>query len=234
MNVEHAQLSMNIFDAIVLGIFGLSAIVAFFRGFVREVLSLGAWVGAALITVYLFPQSTQFMKAHVKSEHVAAGAAALGTYFCALITLSLINSIIIRYLKTGAEVGIIDNALGFVFGGIRGAFVVSLAFLIMSSVVPKDNPPLWLKNSVTKPYLQHGAEVLASIAPRYLSNLEDIVKKQKETADAQRNGQDPLTTNSQAIDRRLSETENKASHDMHSFMRSLQRSEQEGTQNANR
>lgn len=180
MNVDHAQVSMNVFDAIVLGVFALSCVVAFFRGFVREVLSLGAWVGAAFITMYLFPQSTQMAKHYVKSDHLAAGGAALGTYLCALMTLTLINSIIIRYVKSGSEVGIIDNLLGLIFGALRGAFVISLAFLIMSAVVPTNSPPAWLKTSVTKPFLQKGSEVLAKLAPRYLSNLEEIVKKQKQ------------------------------------------------------
>lgn len=180
MNVEQAQLSMNIFDAIVIGVLCLSSIVAFFRGFVREILSLGAWIGAAVITVYFFPQATQFMKGHVKSEHVAAGSAAMGTYFSALLGLSILNAIIIRYIKSGSEVGMLDNALGLVFGFLRGVFIVSLAFLIMSSVIPKENPPVWLKTSVTKNYLRESSAVLAKMAPRYLSNLEEIVQKQKE------------------------------------------------------
>lgn len=182
VDVEQAKLSMNIFDAIVLGVFGLSSVVAFFRGFVREVLSLGAWVGAALITMYLFPQSTAFMKGHMKNEAVAAGTAALGTYLCALVTLSLINSIIIKYLKEGSEVGMLDNALGLVFGALRGAFILSLAFLILMAVQPKkrEDQPAWLKTSITKPYLEEGAGVLARMAPRYLSNLEEIIQKQKD------------------------------------------------------
>lgn len=182
MNVENAQLSMNIFDAIILGVLVLSTVIAFFRGFVREILSLGAWVGAGLITIYLFPQSTQLMKGYVKSDHVAAGGAALGTYLCALMTLSLINAVIIKYVKTGSEVGIIDNALGMGFGAIRGAFIVSLAYLLISAFVSSKKPedePKWLKGSVTKPYLNEGAQVLARMAPKYLSNFEEILKKQK-------------------------------------------------------
>ena len=38
---------LNLFDATVLGILALSCLFAFFRGFVREILSLGAWIGAA-------------------------------------------------------------------------------------------------------------------------------------------------------------------------------------------
>ena len=45
---------MNALDLAVLGVIGLSAVFAFARGFVRETLSIVAWVGAALITLYGF------------------------------------------------------------------------------------------------------------------------------------------------------------------------------------
>ena len=92
------EAQLNVFDSVVIGVFAISCLVAFFRGFIREVLSLGAWVGAGMITVYLFPHSTEFMKQHIKgNEMIAAGAGALGTYICALLGISIINSIIIRY-----------------------------------------------------------------------------------------------------------------------------------------
>ena len=45
---------MNPLDLAVIGIVALSAIFAFARGFVREALSIIAWVGAAAITLYGF------------------------------------------------------------------------------------------------------------------------------------------------------------------------------------
>ena len=45
------ETSFNLFDTIVVVTIILSALLSFFRGFVREVLSLGAWVGASIITV---------------------------------------------------------------------------------------------------------------------------------------------------------------------------------------
>jgi membrane protein required for colicin V production len=189
-----ASFNINTFDAIVVSVVGLSAMVAFFRGFVRELLSLGAWVGAAIVTVYLFPHSTEFMKSHIhgaKSEPVAAGAGALGTYLAALIAFSIVNSIILKYLKTGAEVGILDNFMGLVFGGLRGAFIVSLGYLIMVSVIPKDNPPEWLKKSLTKNTVEAGADFLAKMAPTYLHDLEGFVKKEEENAKKERDGKEP-------------------------------------------
>lgn len=181
MDVANAQVSMNIFDAIILGVFGLSVLVAFFRGFIRELLSLGAWVGAAIVTAYAFPHVVEALKGTIQKEVVAAGVAALGTYLGALLVFSLFNAIIIRYLKSGSDVGILDNFLGLFFGAVRGAFVVCLAFLIMTAVIPKDTP--WLQTSVTRPALQKGADLLARVAPKYLGDLESIVRPAAQNAE---------------------------------------------------
>jgi membrane protein required for colicin V production len=182
-----ANLNVNTFDAIVLGILGISAVVAFFRGFVRELLSLGAWVGAAIVTLYLFPHSTEFVKHHMhgsggQSSQVAAGAGAVGTYVAALFGFSIFNTIIIKYLKSGAEVGILDNFMGLFFGLARGAFIISLGYLIMTGVIPKDKPPSWLKNSYTRSYAESGANFLASVAPKYLNDVEGFFKKEEKKA----------------------------------------------------
>jgi membrane protein required for colicin V production len=183
-----ASTQINVFDAVVLCVFGLSALVAFFRGFLRELFSLGAWVGAAAVTLYLFPYSTEFVKQHMKgSDQVVAGAALTGTYIVALLVISIFNSVVIRYIKSGAEVGVLDNFLGLVFGAIRGAFILSLAYLLMTTVISKDNPPEWIKTSFTKQYLQAGADVLVKVAPKYLAEIEGVVK---EEAVKQNNGED--------------------------------------------
>ena len=175
---DNIQLNINIFDSIILGILFLSAIIAFFRGFLREVFSLGAWVGAAAATLYLFPHAEEFMKHHIKDPKVAAGAASLCLYTISFIVISMFFSLIIRYVKTGSEVGLLDNFLGLIFGGLRGIFVVSLGYLMMSAFVPKDSPPSWLKTSITKPYLKQSSDILVGIAPNYLNEIEGVIKKQ--------------------------------------------------------
>lgn len=176
------EAQLNVFDSIVIGVFALSCLVAFFRGFIREVLSLGAWVGAGMITVYLFPTSTEFMKAHMatKNEMIAAGAGALGTYICALFGISIINSVIIRYVKTGAEVGMLDNLLGLTFGAARGAFIVSLGFLILTFTMPEDKYPDWLEEAKTKEIAKYGATLLTKAAPEYVHDLSMMKDKAQE------------------------------------------------------
>ncbi len=174
----HAQFSY--FDMIVFGIMLLSCLFAFFRGFVKEVLSLGAWLGAGVVTVYYFQDVAKWMEPHFKGKQmVAGGIAALGLYISCLVAFSLLNSLIMRFIKEGSDVGILDNSLGLFFGAFRGAVLVSLGYLIMSMVVPSDNEhaPEWLKHAATKPYAEHGAVLLARIAPDYLQDHSSLKKR---------------------------------------------------------
>ena len=43
-------------DLVVLGVLAISALLAFMRGLVREVLGIGAWVGAVFAGVWALPR----------------------------------------------------------------------------------------------------------------------------------------------------------------------------------
>ena len=168
----------NMFDLIVFGVLGLSALLSFFRGFVREVLSLGAWVGASVITLYTFPDVAKWVEPKVGSEGIAAGIATLGTFMTALITISLFNRLLLRLFKSGSEIGLLDNGLGLIFGVARGALLIALAYYSMSLVMDKDDYPPWMKGSMTQPYVEKAAATIAKVAPSYLNDVE--AKKGKE------------------------------------------------------
>lgn len=174
---------LSYFDAIVIGVMLLSCLFAFFRGFVKEILSLGAWIGAGLVTLYFFGDVAEMLKPHFKNEMVAGGMAALGVYVGALIGFSIINSLIMRMMKEGSDVGILDNALGLMFGALRGAFIVSLGYFILSIVMTEDTMPDWVQNAKTRPWVKEGAVLLGRAAPDYLSEhtalKEDIEESKK-------------------------------------------------------
>lgn len=174
--------NLNIFDTTVILIMVLSCLIAFFRGFVREVLSLGAWVGAGVVTLYYFPDMAEYVKPHMKSPVVAAGMGTLGIYTAALIVFSTINWMILKLMKSGSDIGMLDNTLGLVFGAFRGAFILSLGFFLFTIVVPPKEYPDWLEKSITRPHVEKGATVLASISPKYLRELSSLVKEADDMA----------------------------------------------------
>lgn len=168
---------LSLFDAVVVGILLISCVFAFFRGFVREVLSLGAWIGAGIVTLYYFPSATEKLLPYFKTPVVAAGFATLGLYLVALMGFSLINMFIIKFLKSGDEVGPTDNILGLIFGAMRGVFIVTLGFFLLVVALPEKEYPDWLKASVTLPYVEKGTAVLVSVAPEYLRDMAAFQKK---------------------------------------------------------
>lgn len=184
--------NFSYFDAAVIGVLLLSCLVAVFRGFVKEVLSLGAWIGAGLVTIYFFPDLAKALKPHFKSEVSAAGVATLSLYVGSLLTFSLINAVIFRFLKEGSDVGILDNMLGLIFGFFRGGFIVSLGFLLLSMAMKEDEYPEWVKEARTLPYVEKGAIALARVAPDYLQE-HTALKKKIEAAEGKREMKDPLS-----------------------------------------
>lgn len=182
---------LNVFDAAVIGVMTLSCLFAFFRGFIREVLSLGAWIGAAIITIYYFPAMAQKLQPHFKSAMGAAGVGTLIIYTVSLIGFSIINGIILKYVKSGTEVGMLDNLMGLLFGAARGALIISLGFFLLTIAMPEKEYPDWLKKSMTRPYAEKGALELAKIAPDYLREISTLEKRATEDmTEAQKKGQD--------------------------------------------
>jgi uncharacterized membrane protein required for colicin V production len=143
---------------------------------VREILSLGAWIGASLVTLYYFPDVTEMVMPQVKNEQVASGLAAMGTFAVALVIISMINSIILRYIKDGAEVGLLDNAMGLMFGLARGVLLIAIAYFIFTIVVAKDSMPEWMEKAETRPYVERAARWVASVAPDYLNEFSPLAK----------------------------------------------------------
>jgi len=169
---------INIFDAIVVGILLLSCIFAFYRGFVREVLSLSAWVGAGIVTLYYFPAVADKLHPYFKKQDAAAAIGALALFVVALIGFSVINTLIMKFLKKGTDVGMLDNLLGLAFGAVRGVFILSLGYFLLTIAIPDEKQyPQWLQKSTTRPYIEKGAIALAKAAPDYLREISSLQKK---------------------------------------------------------
>lgn len=168
------EATFNMFDAAVILVIMLSTMLAFFRGFVREFLSLGAWVAAGIVTLYAYQAVAEKLMPHTSSDTVAFLLAGAGTYVTVLLGLSIFNSMVVRYVKSGDEVGMFDNFLGLLFGLLRGAFIVSLGYVVLSLVIDNENPPVWVEEAATRPIVQKGAIILANIAPEYLEEISSL------------------------------------------------------------
>ena len=158
------NLPINVADLIIIVVLLLSALLAFARGFVKELLSIVGWVGAAIAAVRLFPYVNPYVAAAIDEPLLADAVTGGGIFVVTLLLIWLTSSVISRRVQD-SEIGALDRSLGFVFGLLRGAVVVSLAFLVYSQfVVPKEQPE-WLVQARAIPLVEYGAELMLKVVP---------------------------------------------------------------------
>jgi membrane protein required for colicin V production len=127
-------------DAVVLAVLALSALLALSRGLVREVLSLGAWVGAILAAVWALPRvRPQVHQWLGESPWVDPVAFAL-VFVISLIVLSIVARMLSNLVR-GSVIGGLDRTLGLLFGLVRGAALVIVAYILAGMVVEVNRWP---------------------------------------------------------------------------------------------
>src|SRR5712672_1823129 len=167
---------ITLLDMILIGVILISAVLAMIRGFMREILSIAAWVLAALATLYSYGKLLPWAKSYVNNDIVATGAVVAGTF---LLTLLVVSVVTVRFsdMVLDSRVGALDRTLGFVFGLARGLIIVVVAFLFFVWLVPAKTQPAWVANAKSKVVLQSTGDWLMSMLPEDPENT--ILKRLK-------------------------------------------------------
>jgi len=156
---------VNALDIIVIAVVALSALFAFARGFVKEALSIAAWVGAGLVTLYGLPQFSPIVQKYIASPLLAQIATGVALFVVSLIVLSLLTSALASRVKDSA-LSAVDRALGLLFGAFRGVVIACLGFIVLSWAIPNEPDwPGWVRGARTRPFLNNGADILRSFVP---------------------------------------------------------------------
>jgi len=155
---------MNALDIAIIAIIALSAIFAFARGFVREALSIIAWVGAAAITLYGFNRVYAMVMRFVTTPLLADLIAGAGLFVISLIILTILTGYLARFADSSA-LSPINRTLGLIFGLARGVLLVSLAYLVVDVSLPQNDRPAWIKEAKSERFLAKGADLLREALP---------------------------------------------------------------------
>lgn len=119
----------------------LSAILAFSRGLVRELMAILGWIGAAVAAYYFAPGVQPLVKElPVVGEFLSDScelsvvAAFAGVFVIGLIVAALFTPLFAGAVQRSA-LGGIDQALGFLFGAARGILLIAIAFIVYDRVL---------------------------------------------------------------------------------------------------
>jgi membrane protein required for colicin V production len=155
---------ITLLDIILLLVMLVSGLLAMIRGFMREILSIGAWIIAALVTLYAYAKLLPVAKGYFNSDMVAAGVTVGGTFLLTLLIVSVVT-VRISDMILDSRVGALDRTLGFLFGLGRGLVIVVVAFLFFAWLVPDRSQPEWVRDAKSRVVLQSTGQWLISMLP---------------------------------------------------------------------
>lgn len=158
------DLPFELIDVCFVAILIISGILAYLRGFVREILALVAWIGATLIAIYGFSTVEPLAKELVENEHLAEMLTGVGLFVTSLLILTVIAHLAGSRVKHSAASNF-DRSLGFVFGVLRGVVLVSLLYLSAAWYWGRDELPDALTDARTFPLIEGSAELLLILMP---------------------------------------------------------------------
>ncbi|HKT86085.1 MAG TPA: CvpA family protein [Novosphingobium sp.] len=167
---------MTGFDIAVLLFVGVGAIVGFMRGFVQEVLALGAWIFAIFAIRMLHTPLTAALEPYIGT---GSGPAVLAFALLLLVPYAVVK-LVAKWAggKSRASVlGPIDRVLGFGFGAVKGVIIVVLAFSIVvlgyDTIWGVKGRPDWIVTGRTYPFINASSEALVKMISDRRRKLND-------------------------------------------------------------
>lgn len=157
---------MTGFDIAVLLFVGLGAITGFIRGFVQEILALGAWVFAIFAIHMLHMPVTAWLIPHIGTE---TGASVLAFALLLLVPFAAVK-LIARWaggMSRASVLAPIDRVLGFGFGAVKGVIIIVLGFSVLvlgyDTAWGPSGRPDWITQSRTYPFVNASSEALVQL-----------------------------------------------------------------------
>jgi membrane protein required for colicin V production len=163
-------------DAALLAVMLLSGLLAMYRGFTREVLSILSWIVAAGAVVYFVfnhraaaEQLAQQFSAPPIVALIVAGAVIF------LVVLIIVHLITARISDTvlDSSIGMIDRVLGFVFGAIRGFILIVIPYMFYESFSDPQNQYKWVQESKSLPYIKSTGATFRDVLVRFVPSSPD-------------------------------------------------------------
>ncbi|MEM1266593.1 MAG: CvpA family protein [Pseudomonadota bacterium] len=161
----------TVIDGGALFVLVVSALLAYSRGFVREILSILGWVVAGVLGFMFAPQvaplvyEIPYLGEIIGSSCEFATIAAFGLVFVgALLIVSIFTPLISGAIQNSA-LGPLDQGLGFLFGLARGALLIVLALIVYDQFLASGEGIAIIEDSKTREIMAQGQINLAERLP---------------------------------------------------------------------
>ncbi len=152
------------FDLFLFALLAYSTIMAFMRGFLRELFFLGGLVLGLLLAAWNHEQVAQLLARFIATPATASMVA----FFLIILAVMLASGLIGRVLNRAVQavgLGFFDRLLGAIFGFARGCLLGVTILVAVAAFFPKTT---WISNSRLAPYFLAGAHAVSFVVPHDL------------------------------------------------------------------
>jgi membrane protein required for colicin V production len=157
---------LTLFDIIAVLILGVSVLVGFARGALREVATVISFVLAVIIAIFALRLTGPLARAAVHPAWAATGVALVVVFLAAYIAFRVLASNLMRSVHNVRALGTLDRIVGAGFGLVRGLVVLGIFYLAFNLAPPPMGTPAWIANAKLYPLAHACADALRTLAPR--------------------------------------------------------------------
>lgn len=156
-------------DFIILGIIFLSTVTGLFRGFIKEIVAILAWVIGIWLAYENYQTLAFWFHTYIHDKALRSVLSFILILFAVLLGGAIFNAFFHFVLKSTGLSGI-NRLLGMVFGALRGIIIVALiiTFIQMTSL-PYHS---YTKNSLLYPKFKPLTTWLQQLMPRQINQIK--------------------------------------------------------------
>jgi uncharacterized membrane protein required for colicin V production len=128
------------FDVVLIGLLTVGFLVGFFRGVIRALLAMGAWLVCFVFAAYLRVPLGEWLARSATFSSAYADLVAFGVIFFALFTTLILVIVLSRAPTEWTRHAVIDDILGGVVGVIVVGLVIASAVVMLDHYYAVANP----------------------------------------------------------------------------------------------
>ena len=142
---------MTLFDLIVLVLLGVSALVGFIRGATREVITVIAFVVAALAAVFLLRFTGPIARGAIDPDWAGNATAILIVFLAVYILLRVAGAQLTKRIHQTQALGTVDRVAGIGVGLLRALVLIGVFHLVFHAATPPERLPHWMTGAAAYP-----------------------------------------------------------------------------------
>lgn len=162
------------FDLIAVAIIIISAIMAFARGFLRELATLGAFIGAtaaATLAVKYFRDDIEGMLPEGTNPQVVTLALVLFAFVIVYIVVAWFGQRLSKNIQGLDGIGMLDRIAGLVFGFARGVIALVFFLVLVNIFLEEERIPGYIQDGFTYPILREMTQYVNTNANKVAADV---------------------------------------------------------------